>query len=67
MARFIPVTHPHPSASPLNFIGGKPRLRRRFGIWGCRIPGTRGPIGCGYSPSEAYRDFIAQVLHPLTA
>lgn len=34
----------------------KPRIHRRFGIWGCT---TRYPFvyGCGYKPEEAYREW----------
>jgi hypothetical protein len=39
----------------------KPRIRRRYGIWGC-MSGTCWAdcvIGYGYTPAEAYADWKA--------
>jgi hypothetical protein len=67
MAKFTAGPAPTDRASPLHFIGGKPRIYRRHGIWCCLMPGTRGPIGCGYAPRTAYEDFIEQVAYPRAA
>lgn len=45
----------------------KPRIRLRFGIWGCvsRRPGGRGLVaGYGYTPMQAYEDWRSRA--PIT-
>lgn len=45
----------------------KPRIRLRFGVWGCvsRRPGGHGLIaGYGYTPMQAYDDWRSRA--PIT-
>lgn len=35
----------------------KPRLIKVNGLWHCGIKGTKGHLGVGWSPDEAYRDW----------
>lgn len=67
MAKFIPLQDP-PRWSPVS-IFGKPRFRMRRGVWVCSIPGDIRPLGHGYTPREAYRDWCKQIvlMGPLAA
>lgn len=38
----------------------KPHLTRRFGVWLCKRRGESNPRGYGYSPKDAYSDWLAE-------
>lgn len=37
----------------------KPRLTIRHGIWRCNRPGERDPCGFGYTPQDAFAEWVA--------
>lgn len=67
MTKFIPRQDPT-RLSPVS-IFGKPHFRLHRGVWVCSIPGDIRPLGHGYTPQEAYRDWRNQIviMGPLAA
>jgi hypothetical protein len=63
-----PIIRPEPIRRHYWFIPyGKPHLYLSRGIWCCKASPFGMTIGHGYTPLEAYRDYIDQVLHPIAA
>ncbi len=74
MPKFIPLLPnstpwSRPQRWPFSAILGKPRIYLRRGIWCCRGVAQFSHIGHGYTPREAFGDWLEQILDvgPLAA